>query len=444
VNRLESAIYGVLKRNPRLKLWVRNCYQALFDVVPVPAQRNAYPIVAREGYFFGFHDHTPFSPDNTMLIGCGYDRDVPLRMPLPEDVLDVGFFDGDDLTDWHALVQTRAWNWHQGCKAQWLGTANAIVCNDREDGTAVARIAPVDGSSVRTVPRAVGSVSADGRWGVSYGFARVEHYMPGYGYLNLDDDVEQGNPRPEDDGMYAVDMQTGQVRFLFSVAHMASLIRDEPTMQDTFHFFSHTVFSPAGNRFAFLHRWIRGDRSKRWSRLVTADVDGGDIHVFRHREMASHLAWRNANELLVYCRTAEGDDGYVLFDDRDPDAWERVGTGAFNSDGHPSFAPGGDWFVTDTYPDRFRVQTLNLFHMDTGTRYEIARVKTYRKFASLHADRHWSCDLHPRMDRQGRYACFDATYTGTRALCTIDFARPLSAPADVQALRHSTARTEGA
>ena len=268
--------------------------------------------------------------------------------------------------------------------------------------------------------------------------------MPGYGYLNLDDDVELGNQRPENDGMYAVDMQTGQVRFLFSVAHVAALIPDEPTMQDCFHFFSHTVFSPDGNRFAFLHRWIRGDRSKRWSRLVTSDIEGRDIHVFQHREMASHLAWRNADELLVYCRTAEGDDGYVLFDDRDPDAWERVGAGAFNSDGHPSFAPGGDWFVTDTYPDRFRVQTLNLFHMDTRTRYEIARVKTYRKFASLRADRHWSCDLHPRMDRLGRYACFDATHTGMRALCTVDLGAALDSPADVEALRRSTVRTKDA
>jgi hypothetical protein len=121
-----------------------------------------------------------------------------------------------------------------------------------------------------------------------------------------------------------------------------------------------------------------------------------------------------------------------------------IGSEVFNSDGHPSFAPGGEWFVTDTYPDRFRVQTLNLYNLCSRRRYEIARLKTYRQFATLHPQRHWSCDLHPRMDRAGRYLCFDATYTGTRSLCTIDLGAPLEAHSKPGALAYHAPRDQPA
>jgi hypothetical protein len=61
-----------------------------------------------------------------------------------------------------------------------------------------------------------------------------------------------------------------------------------------------------------------------------------------------------------------------------------------------------------------------LFDLIAGRRYNIARLRSPRRFASKYPHRHWACDLHPRFDRQGRFLCFDSAHTGRRALCTID------------------------
>lgn len=424
VNKLELLVYNAVKRNPRLKLYIRDVYQVLLDAVPTSRMVSAYPILAREGYFFGFHDHTPFSPDNSLLAACRYDLSLPLHMPTLGEELELGVFEGSDFADWRGIAKTRAWNWHQGCRLQWLGTCPVLVFNDHLDGRNIARMVEIDDSKEEVLPQSIGSVSPDGLWAVGYDFERVEHYMPGYGYRYATGNKELGVERPKGDGLYLINIQDGTSSLLFSICEIADL-QPDTSMSGAYHFFSHTIFAPSSQRFVFLHRWIHDDVIRRWSRVVTSDLSGRDVRIYPTKDMASHLSWRSRNELLAYCRLEDGRDRYVLFDDRNPQAYQIVGEGSFNSDGHPSWSPDGKYCVTDTYPDRFRHQYLALLDMQTQKRLNLARLRTYRKFATTDPRRHWSCDLHPRWDRQGRYICFDATYSGKRSLCTLDFGRPV-------------------
>ena len=72
MNKIESVIYNFIKYNPRLKNMVRDIYQAMLYLVPVPSERSAYPVTVREGFFFGFHDKNPWSSDNKYLLAHGY------------------------------------------------------------------------------------------------------------------------------------------------------------------------------------------------------------------------------------------------------------------------------------------------------------------------------------------------------------------------------------
>ena len=180
--------------------------------------------------------------------------------------------------------------------------------------------------------------------------------------------------------------------------------------------------------------WIHDDVNQRWSRLVSSDRAGSDVHIFPTGDLVSHLCWRNADELLVYCGLRDGRSRYVLFDDRDPDGFQVVGEGQLADDGHPSCSPDGRWFVTDTYADRLRRQHLILYDIAGERRYDLARLKTYRRFASPSLYQHWACDLHPRFDRSGRYVCFDAAFTGTRSLCTMDLGDALQHPETLRAI----------
>jgi hypothetical protein len=424
MNKLERLVYDLLKDNPQLKAFVRDLYQRLLDVVSVKAEQSAYPVSVREGFFFGFHDHTPFSPDNRLLAAGRWDPLMPLRMPEPDNLLEVGYFSGIQFQEWHPLAQTRAWNWHQGCKLQWRGQSRILVFNDYEEWHNVARMVSIEDGKTVTLPRAIGSVSANGDRAIGYSFERVNRYMPGYGYGYKTENSELERKRPERDGMFLIDLNSGRDRLLFPIAAIAA-VAPEPSMEDAFHYFSHAIFSPSSTRFVFLHRWTRGDIRRRWSRIITANLNGEEIHIFPTKDMASHLSWRNEHQLLAYCRPRDGRDGYVLFDDRDPERLAIIGQEAFRSDGHPSWSPDGRWFTTDTYPDRFRRQHLLLYDMETSTRYALGRFKTFFEFASPDPYHHWSCDLHPRFDREGRYICFDATFTGRRALCIMDFGKPL-------------------
>jgi hypothetical protein len=416
VNALEKRVYDLVKRHPRVKHFLRDAYQSLCDLIPVRAAESAYPITARTGYFFGFHDKCPFSADNARLAAGHFD--IPLRMPTREDPLQVGYFDGDNWETFHPIAETRSWNWHQGCQLQWRGARGEIVFNDFINGRSGARIVDVDTGADRAIGQGISTVSPDGRWAAGYTFGRVERCMPGYGYPGADG-PGLDHPAPDDDGLYAVDLESGEATRVVTIAQVAA-IEPEATMDGATHFVSHAIISPDGARVVFLHRWTRGHVRRRWSRMYTCDRDGGNLFRFPTREMVSHLGWRDPNHVLAWCRLPDGTDSYVLFTDGDDATYERVGAGHFNSDGHPSYRPGGRWIVTDTYPDAFRRNTLIVFDTETGRRYDLARLKAPKRFATIDPYEHWQCDLHPRWDRSGRVVCFDSTFQGERALCTID------------------------
>ncbi|WP_376691953.1 hypothetical protein [Wenzhouxiangella sp. EGI_FJ10409] len=423
MNRLERIVYNRVRHNPALKKRIRNLYQSAFDLLPTPASKSAYPIVRRPGHFFGFHDHTPFSHGNQRLLSCRFH--IPLRMPEPGEELTLGYFDGEEFTDFHPVTTTRAWLWHTGCKLQWRGDSHEMVFNDHENRQNISRVVDSESGEGRAFDAPIATVSPDGRWAIGYDFTRVQRYMPGYGYLQGTDDAELAAKRPRTNGIHRVDLASGELKLLLNLQDMAEIQPDE-SMLDAWHFCTHAVFSPNSRRFIFLHRWVHEDVEARWSRMLSMDVDGNDIHVFPTTGMVSHIGWRNTDQVIAYCRIPVHDDQYVLFKDGDPENYEVVAPGQFSSDGHPSFDPSGRWMITDTYPDRRRLQSLVLYDMENNARHDLARLHMPRRFQTPRPDCHWACDLHPRWDRKGRHLCFDATFGGERSLCTIDLGDSLT------------------
>lgn len=434
MNKLERLVHDRVKSNPALKNTLRNLYQSAWDLLPLKESRSAYPIQARPGHFFGFHDHTPFSHDNTKLLSNRYL--IPLRMPEAGETLEVGFFDGPEYHEYHPVTETRAWLWHMGCKLQWRGSRDQIIFNDHIEGANIARVIDLADRHERVLPDSVASVSPDGDWTVGYSFARVARCMPGYGYHYDIGDDELDKPTPQRNGIHLIHIDSGTKKLLMSVKDIAE-IKPDSSMRGKLHFVSHAVFSPSSERFIFLHRWIdpHGDINRRWSRMISSDLDAREVRVFPTDGMVSHIGWRGRDQVVAYCRTHDSGDQYVLFNDALPDDYQTIGLGQFSSDGHPSFDPSGRWMVTDTYPNRRRVQALILYDLQESRRYDIAYLPTPKRFQSPSAYKHWSCDLHPRWDRSGTRLCFDSTYTGERSLCTIDLGRGFG-PDTVRSLEH--------
>jgi hypothetical protein len=137
--------------------------------------------------------------------------------------------------------------------------------------------------------------------------------------------------------------------------------------------------------------------------------------------MVSHIAWQDDSHVLAYSRSTDEKDAYILFRDMS-DEFRMIGTNDFNSDGHPSF-PGdsSEWFVTDTYPDRFQKSYLILYNIIKEKRFDLGFFRQPYLYRG-----EVRCDLHPRWNNNGTMICFDSAHSGKRSLCTINIGDSLS------------------
>ncbi len=414
MNRFERFVYDLVKQNPRIKMVLRDLYQGIFDLVPRKSGWSKNSVTVREGFFYGFHDHTPFSSDNKNLLAHQFE--IPLRMPKPDDYVSIGLFRGENWESYTELTKTRAWNWHQGAKLQWRGDTNQFIYNDHKKDRTISVLCDINRSESHELPSPVSSVDGSGNFAVGYSFSRVEKYMPGYGYVHKTNEKGIDKKITGNSTLYILNLEKQTKNDLISVADLAG-IQPAPSMEGAAHFISHALFSPDNNRFVFLHRWIKGDIRNRYSRMITMDIHGNALHLFPTDDMVSHLCWKNNDEILAYCR-ADGRDGYFLFTDQ-TDQFRQVGKDIFKSDGHPTYLPGKNKILTDTYPDRSRRSSLLLYDENLKKLDVLGQFIHPKRFSSSDPYKNWRCDLHPRTDRNGNYACFDSVHKGTRSLCTM-------------------------
>lgn len=88
-----------------------------------------------------------------------------------------------------------------------------------------------------------------------------------------------------------------------------------------------------------------------------------------------------------------------------------VGRGIFDNigDGHPSFSPDGKWIITDTYPDRARLQHLLLYNIEDKKLVVLGSF-----FSPLKFSRPNRVDLHPRWSPDGKFISIDASFERIR------------------------------
>jgi Tol biopolymer transport system component len=75
----------------------------------------------------------------------------------------------------------------------------------------------------------------------------------------------------------------------------------------------------------------------------------------------------------------------------------------------------GDWFVTDTYPDKARMQHLIMANWKTGEARKLGEF-----FHGFEYDGQTRCDLHPRFSPDGKSIFFDSVFDGRRRLYRLD------------------------
>jgi hypothetical protein len=169
------------------------------------------------------------------------------------------------------------------------------------------------------------------------------------------------------------------------------------------------MYSPSGNHLVFLHRCLHSKGKK--DRLYFIRDDGTDLRLLLDDDMVSHYSWISDYQLIVYARTKINENGYYLIDTDSakvtPIAEELWHWG----DGHPTIGNERDFFITDTYPDRARMQHLFLYDIRSKHYEEITRL-----YAAVRFNGEKRCDFHPRLSPDNHFISIDSIEKGKRIM----------------------------
>ena len=242
---------------------------------------------------------------------------------------------------------------------------------------------------------------------LSLNYQRLMTLRPDYGYRNLPNLNATELNNLEHDGLWKVDYATGNAKLLISLA-TAYQYQPKPDFAHGLHKLNHVMISPDGKQFIFMHRCLVNGR--RFDRLFLADATSGDLKLLADHGMVSHCFWADNNTILGYMRGPGEKDAYWLLDITTGE-FTQFGAGKLEryGDGHPHVY--GDWFITDTYPNKARMQHLILCNWKTGEVKELGEF--FHGFEYVGESR---CDLHPRFAPDGKAVFFDSVFSGKRQL----------------------------
>lgn len=332
--------------------------------------------------------------------------DIKHRLPNENDPATLGLVDLET-NDFIPLTQTRAWNFQEGCMAHWLGTSpdSLIIFNDYREGKNISVIMNVHtGKEVRTFPHPVSAVSDDGTKAASINFSRLRITRTDYGYGGEGQDPRAEVQLPADDGLFLMDLETGETRLIVSIEQVKDMI--PPVPENGIEYFCHTRFSNGGTKIFWLARAI----PQRNTVAFTVNIDGSNIqHCFPDGWGGSHFDWLNDDELMVTAEYEAKQYAHVLFTVGKQD-YKRLGNGLLDYDGHGTFSPDGKWMVTDTYPSKGMLeQKIYLMDMETEAVLPLGRYIEPEEFTG-----YWRCDIHCRWSPKGNMIGFNSTHTGNR------------------------------
>ena len=414
---IESTINYQLNRYPAIKKVVKRIYQrAMYAISPkIKSEGNIVrvsPDDPAHEYFFGYYDKSPWDASDRYMLCLKANNtwsDVS-----PKETAQIILIDTENNNKVMVLAETRSWNVQMGCMLQWLGPEykDRILYNDCRDGkycSVILKLDINDGavavSEEKVILAPVYSVSPYCTFALTLDFSRIYRLRPGYGYYNVAE--ETANEKlPNKTCIWRVDLVTGKVTPVLKYTDFSNFeLRTE--MDGAEHKVNHIMLSPSGKRFLVLYRWFQGQR--KYSRLVTCNVDGTDMYNLSDDDMVSHCCWKNDHEILAFENKHDDGPGYYLMKDKTQE-YKRLWA-KYSNDGHPSYSPAGDLIVTDSYPNRARIADIKTLKDTEDDGKVIARV-----FAPFKYDNDTRCDLHPRWSRDGKQICFDSSFEGHRGL----------------------------
>ena len=383
----------------------------------------------------GPHDHffasyfaiNSWSPDNRYALVL--ETDIKDRLPDGAPCT-LGVVDMEDGNRFIPVMETRAWNFQEAAMAHWLpNEKDTLVVNDFRDGKFVAVVRNWRTGKERVYPFPVSAVSEDGTWALSINYARLFLTRPDYGYAGGGQDARAGTVFPEDDGLWRVDLRTGEAKLIVSTAALQWMV--PKVAWDGMSYICHTVISKDMKRVYFLSRsvdqsmaGVKKFKGVNWhTTAFTCNADGSNIRrCFPDGWGSSHFNWkparseRDAATMIVTCNWLGRVYTHVEFTVGDEDYPRQVGGREMDFDGHCIYSPDGEFITSDGYWDDMFYRHWKIVRLADG------KVRKIGKFfvPEVYRDVYCRCDLHPRWRPDGRMVGFNSVHEGSRQVYVMD------------------------
>ena len=303
-------------------------------------------------HYFGYIGHVqniPWNGTGRYIVGlrAGFQD----RMPGPEDAADIVLLDVENDYQVQKVEETRGWNPQQGTMLYWNPDQpdTQFFFNDRDPASGKVFCALYDIEAAERVreyrsetqPVGNGGVSQTGGQFAAINYARMARLRKVTGYPGAWDWTE-GVPAPADDGVFLVDIASGEQRLLVSFEQLRDFLAPQhPRILEMPLFINHTLWNRDGDRLFFFVRGNFGNRETRINSPMTIHPDGSGLtaqKVF----IGGHPEWELGSRMI-----GSVDDDLVLYDTDSQQVVETLGSPEIfpDAEGDTALSPDGGWIV---------------------------------------------------------------------------------------------------
>ena len=279
------------------------------------------------------------------------------RLPGANDPADVCLLDARANFAVRVVDQTRGWNPQQGTMFYWnpQHPETQFFFNDRDIKTGKVFTVLFDitadggrGKRIREYrfedsPVANGGVAQNGGYFTAINYARMARLRPVTGYAEAWD-WTTGAAAPKDDGIFRVDVNTGERKLIVSFAQLKEALRDITERIDERHLFINQTLNNRNNDLIYFY--CRADfesqpQGKRVNTPFTVRPDGTGLT--RHETfIGGHPEWEWGSRII-----GSHEGRQVVYDTAKKEIVESLGGKELfpNPEGDIALSPDGSWFV---------------------------------------------------------------------------------------------------
>ncbi len=364
-----------------------------------------------KNHFFGYIGHVktiPWNKSGRFIVAM--QTDFQDHMPKPYEAADIILIDTQNDYAIKTIDRTLGWNFQQGTMMYWNPDApeTQFFFNDRDPDTNKIFTVLFDISKGKRIreyryedtPLGNSGVAQNGKYFLGLNYGRLARLRLVTGYPGAFD-WTIGENHPADDGMFKINITTGEKQLLVSFKQLYNAIRkNHPGVEEKALFINHTLWNRDDNRIFFIVRGDFSDNERRLNIPFTINSDGSGL-TEQKNFIGGHPEWEFGHRMF-----GTPDNKLMLYDTDSQMYVKQIGDSSIftKPGGDKALSPDGNWLVCGYKMKSYL--TYILYRLSDGV---------WLKTQSIYQDSYHSGNLRndpaPCWNRDGTQVLFPAITT---------------------------------